>query len=69
MTKKEMQFTDDLILLFDKHNIAMIQGRGCISFVSDNDEINIDLYGYIDADSLRVIKESNTKSHESRRCF
>lgn len=61
MTKKEMQFTDDLISLFDKHNIAMIQGRGCISFISDNDEINIDLYGYIDADSLRVIKKSNTK--------
>lgn len=61
MTKKEMLFTDELISLFDKHNIAMIQGRGCISFVSDNDEINIDLYGYIDADSLRVIKESNTK--------
>lgn len=60
MTKKEMQFTDDLISLFDKHNIAMIQGRGCISFISDNDEINIDLYGYIDADSLRVIKKSNT---------
>lgn len=63
MTKKEMQFTDDLISLFDKHNIAMMQGRGCISFISDNDEINIDLHGYIDADSLRVIKKSNTKNN------
>lgn len=60
MTKKEIQFTDELISLFDKYNIAMMQGRGCISFVSDNDEINIDLYGYIDAESLRVIKKSNT---------
>lgn len=61
MTKKEMQFTDDLISLFDKHNIAMMQVKGGISFVSEKGEINIDLYGYIDADSLRVIKNSNTK--------
>lgn len=61
MTKKEKQFTDDLISLFDKYNIAMMQGRGGISFISDNDEINIDLFGYIDADSLRVIKKLNTK--------
>ncbi|GEM_PF-6081309 len=59
MTKKEKQFTDDLISLLDKYNVAMMQSRDSISFVSDSNEIDIDLYGYIDADSLRVIKESN----------
>lgn len=32
MTKKEMQFTDDLISLFDKHNIAMMQVKGGYQF-------------------------------------
>lgn len=61
MTKKEEQFTNDLIRLLKKYNAAMMQGRGSICFISDSNEIDINLYGYIDADSLRVIKESNKK--------
>lgn len=61
MTNKEKQFTDDLISLLEKYNVSMMQSRDSISFVSENNEIDIDLYGYIDADSLRVIKESNLK--------